>query len=114
MIRVAVTRALNENGSGSLSTRTSVLCIGTEPRNTTKTMELLFTLHALKISIGIAIREAFARHPLLEPGLGSRLRSTSAVGLNFRGLRLRQVSTQHILFRIGIAICIMIPYFSSV
>ena len=45
-IRVAFTRALNENGSGSRFTRTCVLCIVTEPRNTTKTIALAFTAHA--------------------------------------------------------------------
>ena len=44
-IRVAFTRALNENGSRSRSTRTCVLCILTEPRNTRKTIVLVFTTH---------------------------------------------------------------------
>ena len=45
-IRVAFTRALNENGSGSRSTSTCVLCVVTEPRNATKTIALVFTEYA--------------------------------------------------------------------
>ena len=66
-----------------------MLCIVTEPRDTTKTIALVFTARAQRISIWIEIREAFTRH--IFSGLGSRSgsRSTPEVGSNCRGLRSR-------------------------